>query len=196
MLLGIANFASNLGYSVFVLFALEELGLDNRGFGFLLAASALGSVLGGLVAGRIAKRLGPGRALVLSIAIIGCADAAIGLSSHAATVVVVSWLSGLFIIVWNVITVSLRQAIIPDELLGRVNSVYRFLGWGSIPLGALAGGWIASRYGLRAPFLIGGGITVVSLALAWPRLTNRAIEAAKAAAQPATPLTPAPPSIT
>jgi len=54
---------------------------------------------------------------------------------------------------WNVVTVSLRQRIIPAELFGRVNSVYRFLGTGSIALGAIAGGQIAYRFGIRAPYL-------------------------------------------
>jgi hypothetical protein len=66
-----------------------------------------------------------------------------------------------FGVVWNVITVSLRQTIIPDELLGRVNSVYRFFGWGMIPIGAAVGGVIvtvtevfASRQtALRMPWL-------------------------------------------
>jgi MFS family permease len=57
---------------------------------------------------------------------------------------------------WNVVTVSLRQRVIPGELLGRVNSVYRMLGWGTIPLGGLAGGFIASFAGLRAPYVISG----------------------------------------
>jgi hypothetical protein len=57
---------------------------------------------------------------------------------------------------WNVVTVSLRQRVIPSELLGRVNSVYRMLDWGTIPLGGLAGGFIASVAGLRAPYVISG----------------------------------------
>jgi hypothetical protein len=45
---------------------------------------------------------------------------------------------------WNVVTVSYRQRVIPDELLGRVNSLYRFFGWGMMPVGALAGGWLVA----------------------------------------------------
>ena len=57
---------------------------------------------------------------------------------------------------WNVVTVSMRQREVPAELFGRVNSVYRMLGWGTRPLGALAGGIIAEAAGLRAPFIVGG----------------------------------------
>ena len=57
---------------------------------------------------------------------------------------------------WNVVTVSLRQRVVPGHLLGRVNSVYRMLGWGLMPFGALAGGFVAHAAGLRAPYLVAG----------------------------------------
>ena len=129
--------------------------------------------------------------------------------SNAWAVAGLFWISGLFVPVWNIITVSLRQQIVPDHLLGRVNSVYRFLGWGSQPLGALAGGLLANAYGLRVPFLVGGAVTAVCLALAWPRITTQGHRGAPRHGrsraerrsrdrdpQPATPRTPAPPSIT
>ena len=50
---------------------------------------------------------------------------------------------GFAVAMWNVVTVSLRQQIVPAGLLGRVNSVYRMLGWGLMPLGAVAGGFVA-----------------------------------------------------
>jgi MFS family permease len=200
LLLGAMNFASNMCFATFVLFAQDELGLDDRGFGVLLAATAVGSVLGSFLGPRITAAVGPGSALVAAIALGGFGEAAIGLMSNPIPVAALSWITGLFFTVWNIITVSLRQSIIPDELLGRVNSVYRFLGWGSIPLGALAGGWIARAFGLRAPYLAAAVITTVCLLVGAPRLTTAKIKAAKAAAtataQPATPLTPAPPSIT
>jgi MFS family permease len=91
---------------------------------------------------------------------------------------------------WNVITVSLRQTIIPDELLGRVNSVYRFFAWGMIPIGLLAGGAIvagveavASRdLALRMPFLVAAGVYLVLFVYSIPRLTTERIEAARAEA--------------
>ncbi len=81
--------------------------------------------------------------------------------------------------VWNVITVSLRQTIIPDRLLGRVNSVYRFFGWGMMPLGAAAGGavvWLAEVLGwgrdsaLRAPFWVAAAGYALLFLAALPRL--------------------------
>jgi hypothetical protein len=75
---------------------------------------------------------------------------------------------------WNVVTVSLRQRVVPDELLGRVNSAYRMIGWGMIPLGALAGGFVAQLGGLRAPFLVAGIGRGVLLLVLLPFLINAA----------------------
>ena len=91
-------------------------------------------------------------------------------------------------VLWNVITVSLRQAIIPDHLLGRVNSVYRFFGWGMMPIGIFLGGLlveIVSRVtdrdlGLRAPFLAAAVANLALMLYAVPRLTTAKIEAARA----------------
>jgi MFS family permease len=88
---------------------------------------------------------------------------------------------------WNVITVSLRQTIIPDHLLGRVNSVYRFFAWGMMPIGTALGGlivWmtdaVASReLALRMPWLVAGALHFVVFAYAAPRLTTAKIEAAR-----------------
>jgi MFS family permease len=92
-------------------------------------------------------------------------------------------------VVWNVITVSLRQSIIPDRLLGRVNSVYRFFAWGMMPIGTALGGVIVAvvephwgrEVALRVPWFVAGGIGFVVLAYAVPRLTSAKIDAARAA---------------
>ena len=84
---------------------------------------------------------------------------------------------------WNILTVSLRQSLIPDELLGRVNSAYRLFGWGTMPLGAIAGGLIADAYGLRAPFLFAGVSALVLAVWVSTRVTNRSIQRARRRAQ-------------
>ncbi len=88
-------------------------------------------------------------------------------------------LNGFFVSLWNVVTVSLRQALVPRELLGRVNSVYRMLGWGFMPLGALVGGVVADRFGLRAPYAVASGIRAVVFVAAVPVLVA-ALSAARA----------------
>jgi len=89
-----------------------------------------------------------------------------------------------------VITVSFRQTIIPDHLLGRVNSVYRFFGWGMMPIGAALGGLIvvaaesfATReLALRMPWFVAGGMSLVLFVFAAPKLTTAKFAAARAAA--------------
>ncbi|HEX5828988.1 MAG TPA: hypothetical protein VFY23_15795, partial [Candidatus Limnocylindrales bacterium] len=86
---------------------------------------------------------------------------------------------GLAGVMWNVVTVSLRQRIVPDALLGRVNASYRLLAWGSQPIGALLGGLIGEVLGLPAVFLLAG--VVVALLLVFRGVvTDHAIEAAEA----------------
>jgi MFS family permease len=82
--------------------------------------------------------------------------------------------NGFFVTMWNVVTVTLRQRIVPAELLGRVNSVYRMLGWGLMPLGALAGGFIAHAAGLRAAYVVGGVLSGAALLAALPALAGAA----------------------
>lgn len=185
LLLGVMNFTGMMAISTFVLFAQDELGLSEGSWGVLLAAMAVGSVLGGLLGERFSQHLGAGSALVLSVVLAGVlAPLVVGLTDLAWVVAVAQSVSGFFSVVWNIITVSLRQQIIPDHLLGRVNSVYRFLGWGSMPLGALAGGFVADAFGLRAPWLLGAVIVAVALAVITARgiVTSAAIDAARSAA--------------
>jgi hypothetical protein len=81
---------------------------------------------------------------------------------------------GFFVTMWNVVTVSLRQQLVPSALLGRVNSAYRMVGWGLIPVGALAGGFVAYKIGLRASYTVGGIVCGVVLLAALPFLLSAA----------------------
>ena len=83
---------------------------------------------------------------------------------------------------WNVLTVTLRQEIIPPRMLGRVNSAYRFVGWGSIPIGAFVGGLLAHGFGLRFPFLFAAIVLTVFGLLMMRAVTSKTIAAARAAA--------------
>jgi hypothetical protein len=82
-----------------------------------------------------------------------------------------------------VLTVSLRQAIVPDHLLGRVNGAYRLAGWGTAPIGALLGGALASTAGLRTPFVVGGLIQAAAALAAVPLLPRGPIARGRAAAR-------------
>ncbi len=190
IILGLLNLLFTMGAASLVLFAQEELGTSPGEFAALTIGSAVGGVIGGWTAPLITDRLGPGPSLWATLWGGGLASVGIALVSWWPLVSVLLGLSMLLAVVWNVITVSLRQTIIPDDLLGRVNSVYRFFGWGMMPIGALLGGLtmtvvdaVASRLlALRAPWLAAGAGQLLLLAYAGPRLTTARIERARAAA--------------
>ena len=129
----------------------------------------------------------PSLSLALAAAPLGAL--VIGVTSSWQIVWVVTVVESFVAILWNTITVSLRQSIIPTHLLGRVNSVYRFFAWGSIPIGMFVGGGLVSALthvlsrenALRAPYLIGMVLGLLLWALAAPVLTTAKIEAARRA---------------
>ncbi|MBW3618873.1 MAG: MFS transporter [Actinobacteria bacterium] len=184
ILLGFMNGLSMMFFATFALFATDPdiLGLGEIGFGFLLTAGAAGSVLASLVAGRIVERFGRGPVLWSTLLGSVAIPIATGASSDAFVVGALSAGFGFTAVIWNVVTVSLRQTIIPDDLLGRVNSVYRFVGWGSMPVGAFLGGVIASQFGLRAPWFVAGTVMALALVPAVRVISSRTIEEARAAA--------------
>jgi MFS family permease len=186
IMLGLQNMAFTAFYSVFVLFAVAPgpMGLTEAGFGIVTATLGVGSLLGTWLAVPAERRLGRFRILVLSV-VLGAAALAVPVVTANAVLVGASMaLTGVTIVLWNVITVSLRQRITPDRLLGRMNASYRLVGWGTQPLGALLGGVLAEALGLRATFLVAAGIVVLTLA-GFRYVTEEAIAAAEAAEAPA-----------
>ena len=169
-LLGVLNFANQMGQAVLVLLATQTLHVGTRGYGLLLAVTAVGSVAGGLVSPVLTRWLG----LLPSLIVAGAADAAVfvglGLAPGPAVAALMLAAEGFVVTMWNVVTVSLRQQVVPAHLLGRVNSVYRMLGWGLMPLGALAGGFVAHAAGLRAPYIVAGLLCGLCLLIAVPFL--------------------------
>ncbi|MEU5261101.1 MFS transporter [Amycolatopsis sp. NPDC021455] len=171
VMLGVANFCVTGIAAVEVLYVVQELGLPKAVFGVFLAAVALGGIAGALLSGRLAARLGLFRAALTSLAFAGAAVLLLGLVAWTATAVAGFAVFGFGTAVYQTLTVSFRQADVPSELLGRVNGVYRLIGTGTAPLGALAAGALAGTQGLRAPFLAAGaGILLLALVAARPVL--------------------------
>ena len=182
MMVGVMNMMWTASYSILVLFAFERLGVGEVGFGLLIVPVALGSVIGSLLADRIARPLGTAPTLIMSVVVMGLAQFGIGLTISVAAFVGLSFVIGVVNMTWNVITISLRQSIIPDHLLGRINSVYRLLAWGTMPIGAALGGFLASTFGLTSPFLVGGVVGVALAIAALPVINTRSLEHARAEA--------------
>ena len=182
LMTGILNFASSAAFAVLVLFAVgprSEMGLSDVGFGLLLTTSAVGAFVGSFIAEPVEAKLGRSKSLALTI--LGCAlfVGAPALTSNPFVLGAILFVGGMLVVLWNVITVTLRQRIAPNRLLGRINSAYRLLAWGTMPLGAAAGGLLAQWLGLQSMFGIMGALTLALLA-AMPILTEKAITAAEA----------------
>jgi MFS family permease len=171
-LLAVNTFCYSMGIATLVLFATRTLHVSTRGYGLLLAGGAVGSVVSGIVAPRILARFPDLLMLALALAVNVACFVGIGLSPNGVFVAV--WLSvnGFATVIWNVVSLTFRQRSVPDELRGRVNSVYKMVGWGLIPVGAIAGGLVADSFGLRTPFILGGIVRAVALACALPVLAG------------------------
>ncbi len=162
---GAGNFCGALSMTVLVLLSQEALGLDAAAHGLLLTAGAAGGVIGGVLCPWIAARLGPGRAVLAACAVWPVPFALLATTGSpivAAAALFAEVASGML---WNVVTVSWRQRLIPPALLGRVNAIYRLIAWGALPLGALAAAGIlvaaepalGREAALRLPFWIAAG---------------------------------------
>ncbi|HEX5630710.1 MAG TPA: MFS transporter, partial [Acidimicrobiia bacterium] len=157
----VLNVTFTAAASLLVLFAQDDLGIGDSGFGLLLAAMAVGSTSGSLLAGRVVDRVGSRRAVLVAVAVMGVMLAAVAIAPHPVITGTLLATVGFGQMVWNVVAVSYRQRVVPDGLLGRVNSVYRLIAYGSFPLGAIAGGLIAEYVGLGATWLFAGGGTLL-----------------------------------
>lgn len=168
---------------IMVLFAQERLGLGSVGFGLLFTGSAVGGAVGGVVAPWLSRRLGSVPVMTGGFIVAGIASVGIGLTHNPWVAGGLLALYGLVVVTFNVIMGSLRQQLIPDRLLGRVISAFRLFSYGSVPLGALFGGAVASRFGLPAPFLVAGVALPVMALLALPFVNRCTVEQAFAAVE-------------
>ena len=191
IILGCLNGLGAITAATFILFAQEILDTSVFIFAILGTAGAIGGTVGGILGPKISAKLGSGPSLYLTLLSAPVITLIIGLTSSWQLFWALTAIGTCFAVLWNVITVSLRQSIIPSHLLGRVNSVYRFFAWGSLPIGTLIGGALVDlvqltgdrEFALRLPYLL---VTVAGLLLfffAAPRLTTAKIEGARAAAK-------------
>lgn len=184
VMLGLLNAAATMALTVLVLVSQDRLGLGPAAYGALLTVEAAGGVAGGLFGPRLVARIGQTRSVRLALVLFPLPWAVIAFSDSPAVVAGALFVGMAAGVIWNLVTVSYRQRLIPDALLGRVNSLYRFFGWGMMPLGALAGGWIVALaeaplgrdLALRLPYL-GAAAGTAALALyGWRRLRFAAVE--------------------
>jgi len=158
IMVGAMNLASSAMFAIMVLFVVSPgpMGLDGVGFGLLMTSMAVGSVAGSLFADGVARRIGRAPLLVVCVVVSAATMAVPGLTANPIAVWVAFAIWSVLVMMWNVVTVTLRQRIVPDRLLGRINASYRLLAWGTQPLGALVGGIVAELLSLQAVFILAG----------------------------------------
>ena len=166
---GTSNFFSNVAFAVILVFLVRELELSPGVIGIAFSVGSAGSLAAAFTAMRISNRFGIGPTTIASAVLWGpstllLAFAPVG-SAAIPFLVGTVFVSGFSIVIYNIVQVSYRQAICPPRLQGRMNSVMRFIVWGTIPIGALVGGALGTWIGLRETIVVGaiGG----SLAVLW-----------------------------
>ncbi len=152
-----SNLFGHVGFAIFVLFAVRDLGMSAVAVGIVFSVGALGTLVAAAVCSRITARLGIGRATLLGIAVGAPAGFLVPIATGTTAIpllitsmMVMTFASTLY----NINQVSLRQGITPRRLLGRLNATVRFVVWGTIPIGAFIGGVLGSTIGLRATLMV------------------------------------------
>jgi len=155
---GTSNLFSGMTTALEIIFLVRVLHVRPADTGLLFAVAGLGGVAGGVVSGRLARRIGSARLIWFSVLVFGLPQLLVPLAEpdwRAAAFPVgfaASWFAA---VVYNVAQVSYRQAICPPQLLGRMNAAMRWVVWGTIPLGGLLGGGLGAVLGVRSAMWIG-----------------------------------------
>ena len=177
---GISNLASSATMALLPLHVISPgpMGLNEAGYGLFITTFAVGSVIGTLLVGRLRELLGTRWLLIV-------ATASFPLFSFAPVATDSPWLAGLGLFVagaasvgWNIVTVSLRQRIVPDQLLGRVNAGYRLVAWGTMPLGAALGGIIAGTFTIPTALITASAIGAICTPIVYYGIPPQLLDAA------------------
>ena len=149
---GSSNFFGSVGFTIALLYFVRTLHLSSFEAGFFFAMFGVGSIVGALAANPVQRTIGVGRAIVLPAVLFPLVSFSVPLAPKGFPLPVLiggALIGGYSQVTYNITQVSLRQAITPERLQGRMNASMRWIVWGTLPLGQLAGGAIASAYGLR-----------------------------------------------
>jgi MFS family permease len=155
---GSSNFCTNVIFAILLLYAVRNLHLSATEIGAVFAVGAIGSIVGALGVGRLQRRFGVGPTIVGTAIFGSLGGLAYPLAPHSFPLPVLMLGQAVFgfgAVAYNIAQVSLRQAITPERLQGRMNAAMRWLVWGTIPLGTLTGGAIATAYDLRTALWVG-----------------------------------------
>ncbi|MFF4185146.1 MFS transporter [Streptomyces sp. NPDC001691] len=152
-------------YAVLVVYVEQRLGLPPYGYSLMLVAAAAGSLAGARTAPGTVRRLGSAWSMRASVAVSALSYLVVAVLPRWPLVALMLALNSAGVVLWNVCTVSLRQRLAPEYMLGRVTSGYRLAAWGAMPVGAAAGGALAQHTGLDAPWTLAGLLLLACLPL-------------------------------
>nr|MBA2489053.1 MFS transporter [Chloroflexota bacterium] len=155
---GSANLFSQLVFSILILYLARERSFEAERIGVAFSVGAVGFMVGALLANRLSARLGVGPTIIASAALSGPGLILIPLApagQELAFVAAAGFISSFNIAVYNITQVSYRQAITPERMQGRMNATMRFIVWGTIPVGAMAAGFLGGAIGLTQTIWIG-----------------------------------------
>jgi MFS family permease len=155
---GTLNLFNSLMFSIFFVYVFRTLELSPLTIGLVGGLGNTGFLLGAVIAGRLARRIGVGRSIVLASAFAG-AKLLIPLAPESSAAIPFIFVSmfvvSSMVVIYNVNQVSLRQAITPERMQGRMNATMRFIVWGTMPIGIVVGGILGSTIGLHATLWVG-----------------------------------------
>jgi MFS family permease len=165
---GTSNLFGNIAGAVYTLYVIRDLHLDAVLLGLIFGIGSVGALIGAVSAGWMARRFGLGWTIIGTSAVFGVGALAAPLAGGSVWTIMLVLTGGYFVSSWvnpvyNINQVSLRQAITPHRLLGRMNASMRFLVWGTMPIGSLLGGFLGEVIGLRMTLLVAALGTFLSV---------------------------------
>jgi len=183
---GSINLFSAATEGLLVLLATGSLGVSKSWYGIFIAVPAVGAVLGSLIAAKVVPAIGGGPVTWLAALVPAVSYVVLGLSGNVIFCEIVMFLAATATAMNQIVVSTVRQASVPDELLGRVTAGYRLIVLGAVPIGALLGGVLGRVMGPADAFVVCGvGLALAALVFA-SKVTTRALREAEQGVQPTT----------
>jgi MFS family permease len=179
---GLLNLATNAYMAVFVLWTVgpeSAVGLSAVGYGVFAAAAGVGAVIGSLLVARVTMRVGQSQTLIASLLILSGVLVVPVILPVPGAVLAVGFVIGVCVAAASVIVVSMRQRLVAEEFLGRVNASYRLIGVGGVPIGAIGGGALGTLAGLPAVFYAAIALCLSAVVFAATQVSPRSLAAAE-----------------
>ncbi|HUQ79448.1 MAG TPA: MFS transporter [Patescibacteria group bacterium] len=163
------NVTYGAAWSVLVLYARQRLSMDEVGFGLIMAAIAVGGIIGTVTYGPLERRFALADLMRVGLVVETATHLILALTTSAQVALATLVVFGVHAFVWGTLSTVVRQRAVPDELMGRVGSVYRIAIMGGIVIGTPIGGLLARQFGITAPFWFGFFGSAALVIILWRR---------------------------